>query len=302
MKRVFTKQQAIEFLNCNENARPYRIIEGLEKNGFTNVEKIGRGDRVTFVCELADDTDYQCYYLFRDILMNEFGYGKNFDYDLALDIINFHIYNEEYVTLEEIKKKLELNISPRTIGNHREKLSRQITNGIKTYGIVRATDNCKRKPFAKDSYTQEIKDITDIYETIILHSFKTQLQKLMVVPKDTHYYATILYNKRIQDFKLIIKNTKIEDDINDIILNMKKEGYEHYGTFLVWHGLLTKNVTLNSALYGILFNINLKCFGFDFITYKRIYRITQELEDDEEFLNIIKKAIAYRKENLEQKE
>ncbi len=294
MKRIFTKAQAIELLNCNENVRPYRIIEGLERNGFKNVEKIGRGDRITFICELSDDTDEQCYFLFKDILINEFGYGKNFDYDLALDIINFHIYNKEYTTLEEIKENLEINVSPKTIGNHREKLSRQISNGIKTYGIVKPTDKCNRKPFAKDSYTKEIKDITEIYETMILHSFKTQLQKLMKVPKDVYYFTTILYNRKKQDFKMIIKNRKVEDDVGDIIDSMKREGYEHYGTFSVWHGLFTNEVALNSALYGVLFSVNLKCFGFDFITYKRIYRITQELEEDEEFLNIINKAIRYK--------
>ena len=43
MKRTFTKSEAIEFLECNENTRPYRIIEGLEKCGFKNVEKESTG-------------------------------------------------------------------------------------------------------------------------------------------------------------------------------------------------------------------------------------------------------------------
>ena len=51
---------------------------------------------------------------------------------------------------------------------------------------------------------------------------------------------------------------------------------------------------INDMLYRVLFSVNLKTFGFDFITYKRIYRITKELEDDEEFLEIIKKAIKYK--------
>ena len=76
MKVSFSKQEAIEFLGCNENARPCRIIESLEKHGFRNIEKIGRGNKITYVCEYPDDTDEQCYYLVKDLLINEFGYGK----------------------------------------------------------------------------------------------------------------------------------------------------------------------------------------------------------------------------------
>lgn len=294
MKRTFTKSEAIEFLECNENTRPYRIIEGLEKCGFKNVEKVGRGDKVIYLCEQSDDTDEQCYYLFKDILINEFRYTKNFDYDLCLEIINFHINNDEYVTLEEIVDTIKVNTSPSTISRHRAKLSRKITNGIKTYGLVRNTDDCKKKPFAKDTYTQEIKDITDIYETMILNSFKTQLTKLSNTPKEIGYYATILYNKKKQDYKLIIVNRSITDDIKSIIDDMRNEGYEHKGTFVVWHNLLGDEPVINDMLYRVLFSVNLKTFGFDFITYKRIYRITKELEDDEEFLEIIKKAIKYK--------
>ena len=91
MKRTFTKAEVIKFLGCNENTRPCRIIEALENFGFKNVEKVGRGNKTTYICEQSDDTDEQCYYLFKDILINEFGYAKKFDYNLCLDIINFHI-------------------------------------------------------------------------------------------------------------------------------------------------------------------------------------------------------------------
>ena len=63
MKKIFTREEAIEFLNCNENIRPYRIIEGLEKCGFKNIEKVGRGQKISFICEQPDDTDEQCFYM-----------------------------------------------------------------------------------------------------------------------------------------------------------------------------------------------------------------------------------------------
>ena len=300
MKRTFTKAEVIKFLGCNENTRPCRIIEALENFGFKNVEKVGRGNKTTYICEQSDDTDEQCYYLFKDILINEFGYAKKFDYNLCLDIINFHINNEDYVTLEEISNIIEVDASPSTINRHRAKLSKKVINGIKTYGIVKPTKDCAKKSFAKNTYTQEIKDITDIYETMILYSFKTQLTRLSNVPKDKNYYATILYNKEKQDYKLVITNKSIDDDVTSLIDSMRKDGYEHHGTFGVWHNLLNKNPTLNNSLYKTLFVVNLKTFGFDFVTYKRIYRITKELEDDPEFMNIIKKAIDFKSKNIDE--
>ena len=68
LKRIFTREEAILFLNCNPNSMPCRIIEGLERYGFKNVEKIGRGKKINFICEQSDDTDEQCYYMFKEIL------------------------------------------------------------------------------------------------------------------------------------------------------------------------------------------------------------------------------------------
>ena len=49
MKRTFTKAEVIKFLGCNENTRPCRIIEALENFGFKNVEKVGRGNKITYI-------------------------------------------------------------------------------------------------------------------------------------------------------------------------------------------------------------------------------------------------------------
>lgn len=301
MKRCFTRQEAIEFLNCNPKAMPIRIVEDLSKHGFKNIEKIGRGDKLKFICEQPDETNEQCYYIFKDILINEYNYRKSFDYDLALDIINFHINNTEYVTLEEIVKKIGTSITPATITNHRRKLSRQVKNGIATYGIVKSTEKCDKIAYAKECNSEVVKDITDIYETVILNSFRIQLTKLMNVEKRIDIYATIYAKYSIQDYKILINTKDSRESHDELCSRLRDEGYKHCGTFMVWWNLIGNKdkPRLNDYLYNTLFTVNLKCHGFDFIFYKRLYTITKELEHDEEFLDIIKRAIEFKNATID---
>lgn len=282
MKRTFTKSEAIKFLECNENTRPYRIIEGLEKCGFKNVEKVGRGDKVIYLCEQSDNTDEQCYYLFKDILINEFRYTKNFDYDLCLEIINFHINNEEYVTLEEIANIMEVNVSSSTISRHRAKLSNCIsnkpnivlsTNELDIFDINKnvINKNIVYKFLNKNNEIIYIGKTTDMINRMRLHFYginkddwHNEVYKIeyTVLPNisDINIYEIYLISKYIPKY-----NIKDKIDKTSIIISDNN---------FVWNEFkLNKNSNHE---------------------YKRIYRITKELEDDEEFLEIIKKAIKYK--------
>ena len=210
-----------------------------------------------------------------------------------MKIIKYHINNKEYITLDDIANDSELNISKRVLEIHRHKLSKKISNGMNSYGIVRNSSECKRKPYGKDSYTQELKDITDIYENMILASFRNQLSKLYKTPKDKYHFATILYNSKLKDYKLAISNKKYEDDTFEIINDARLDGYEQFGTYVIWHNLLTVNPTINKSLHTALFIVTLRTHGFDYVTFKTLYTITQELQDDEEFLDVITRAIKF---------
>lgn len=298
MKRTFTKQEAIEFLECNQNAMPSRIIEGLERYGFTNVEKIGRGKKLCFICEQSDDTNEQCYFIFKDILINEYGYGKSFDYDRALDIIGFHITNKEYVTLENIADELKIPSSS-TISKHRKRLS-QIGKQIDK-ALVKTTNDCDKKVFGGiqlEDKESTIKDITSIYETVIMVSYYKTIKELRDKYEVSAKHEFAIFAKySTQDYQLIKRDKKDYSDfllVRDLLL---KDGYKFIGSYPLWHNVASTEPYINPYLKEMIFRVNLKCHGFDFVFYRRLYEITEELKYDDELLNIIKKAIKHKNEN-----
>ena len=115
----------IKYILCAVNDD---IIDALEKRGFKNVQKIGRGENITFSCEYPDNTNEQEYYILRDILIDEFGYSKSFNYSDVLNIIDFYINNKEYITLDDIVESIGNKISISTLSRHRYKLSKMMKN------------------------------------------------------------------------------------------------------------------------------------------------------------------------------
>lgn len=281
MKKIFTKEEAIDFLNCNENARPCRIIEGLEKCGFKNIEKVGRGEKISFICEQLNDTDEQCYYIFRDILINKYDYGKNFDYDKVLDIIDFHINNTEFLSLENIAKHLEISI--KTLQRHKKKLNgkilkeskeckknltgaykeKKIKNGFYVYRMldkngkiiyVGQTINLKNRMSAHFSNLDE-DDWRNEVENVEYIELKTKTDMIIY----EIYYIAKYYPKYNIDYKNDECTFQLEELEWKNLCAMKKEPRNH-------------------DAYSVL----------------RLYQITEELKHDEEFLEIIKKAIRFK--------
>ncbi|MGL4801929.1 MAG: hypothetical protein ACRC18_06660 [Cetobacterium sp.] len=71
----------------------------------------GRAKNLMFVCEIPDSTDEQCYYMFKDICVNEYGYNNNFDYDKALEVIEYHMDNKEFKTISDIAEDMDIQSS-----------------------------------------------------------------------------------------------------------------------------------------------------------------------------------------------
>lgn len=284
MKRIFSKEEAINFLNCNPNAMPCRIIEGLEKCGFKNIEKVGRGQKTTFICEQPDDTDEQCYYIFRDILINKYDYGKGFDYDKILEIIDFHIKNEEYISIEDIANKL--NISDGGLYKHRKKLEGKIL---------------KRKEECKRNFTGIYKQISEkkIKNGFYVYRMLNKDNEVIYVGQSINLTNRMLFHfsnldeddwrNEVENVEYIELKTKTDMIIYEIYYIAKY--YPKYNidykndkcTFqleeLEWKNLCTmKKEPRNHDAYSVL----------------RLYTITEELKHDEEFLEIIKKAIRFK--------
>lgn len=282
LKRIFTKQEAIDFLECNPNAMPKRIMEGLEKKGFKNVEKVGRGQKINFICEQSDDTNEQCYYMFKDILINEYGYGKNFDYDKALEVINFHINNKEFLSLKDIAKHLE--ISERMLYKHREKL-----NGK----ILKQSKSCKEKVIGCNCDDSINEDITNLYYDSIMAIYSETIKQLVRdYGNNPNAIISIFRNKKNNSF-IMIRNDENNQTFEFIKESMDEQGNKWVATYPLWI-VDDEDKKLNELLKQRLFYFILKENGYDYVFFLRLYEITEDLKNDKEFLDIIKKAIEFK--------
>jgi hypothetical protein len=281
MKKIFTREDAILFLNCNPNAKPHRIIEGLEKHGFKNIEKVGRGQKTSFICEQPNDTDEQCYYMFKDILINEYGYGKNFDYNKALSIIDFHINNKEFLSLENIAEHLELSV--KTLQRHRQKLKGK---------ILKEKEQCKQQVVGHNSENNIDENITDLYYDSIMLTYSNTIKQLI---KDYGSFKnssiSIFKNRKNNSFTLMRNDENVET-FETVKETMNEQGNKWMATYPLWI-YEDEGRKLNEFLKQRLFYMILKENGYDYVFFLRLYEITEDLKNDEEFLDIIKRAIKY---------
>lgn len=280
IKRIFTKQEAIEFIGCNNEARPYRIVEGLERLGFRNIEKVGRGKNLTFSCEFTDDTDEQCYYIFKDILINEFDFGKNMDYDKVLSLIDFHITNIDFLSQLDICEILQINTS--TLTKYRKRLDNKILKNI---------DKCQKKVMGHDTDKDVRIDITDLYYDFILKVFRKELMKIYTkYPKSLRSEIAIFRNKRNKSFIILDATTEDFEDIKVAMDNQMNNYIASYPLYLLDNNEeLIRNQFLSQRLFQLILNEN----GFDYVYFLRLYEISEELKNDEELLNLIKRAIKF---------
>lgn len=282
MKKIFTREEAVLFLNCNENARPCRIIEGLEKCGFKNIEKVGRGQKISFICEQPNDTDEQCYYMFKDILINEYGYGKSFDYNKALDVIDFHINNTEFLSIKDIAKHLE--ISEGMLYKHRNRLKGKILKQKEIY---------KTQVMGHDYENNIDEDITDLYYDSIMVIYKNTINQLIKDYGDFKNSNISIFRNRKNNSFMLMRNDDNCESFEVVKETMNEQGNKWMATYPLWI-YESNGRRLNEFLKQRLFYLILKENGYDYVFFLRLYQITEELKHDEEFLEIIKKAIRFK--------
>lgn len=281
MKRIFTRQEAIDFLECSSNIKPCRIIENLGKKGFKNIEKVGRGEKLTFVCDFPDDTDEQCYYIFKDILINEYGYGNNLDYNKVLEFIELHIDNKNYISQSDMAEILEL--SPKTIGKYRKRLENKILKSI---------NDCKKVVMGHETDTGIDKDISELYYDVVLRVFKTELNKLyQKYEKSLLSRVAFFKNKRTKSFIVLDERC---DSFSDVKESMVTSGNNYIASYPLY--ILGDNFQLvrNNYLAQMMFQLVLRDVGFDYVFFLYLYEITEELKQDKEYLDLIKRAIQFK--------
>lgn len=286
MKRIFTRQEAIDFLECSSIVKPYRIIEGLERKGFKNIEKVGRGEKLTFVCDFTDDTDEQCYHIFKDILINEYGYGNNLDYNKVLEFIELHIDNKNYMSQSDVSEILELSL--KTVGKYRKRLENKILKNI---------NDCKKVVIGHETDTGVDKDISELYYDVVLRVFKTELNKLyQKYEKSLFSRVAFFKNKRTKSFIVLDERC---DGFSDVKESMIASGNNYIASYPLY--VLGDNLQLvrNNYLAQMMFQLVLRDVGFDYVFFLYLYEITEELKQDEEYLDLIKRAIHFKNQKNE---
>lgn len=280
---TFTKEQALKFTNQNNSTRPIRIKNTLEKMGFSKVEIVGRGKNLIFKCYKSNSTNEQYYYMFKDICINEYGYSSKLNYDKVLLIIDYHINNKLFKSLEDIAK--DLNISIRTLSRHRDRLCGN---------ILKHKEHCKVKTYAHHIDSNVIKEITELYNDTIKVAYGTQIQYLKENFKvSTKTYVSIFTNKKLKSFKLIQTDS---DNIDFIRESLNITGNKLIGTYPLYWSVEKDKEEINPHLAQKIFQLILTEHGFDYVFFLYLYELMDDLKYDGELLEIIKGAILHMKE------
>lgn len=279
-----TREEALNYIGSDKDMRPARIMAELEKHGLKNVQKFGRGKGIVFVAKREEETEEQCYYMFKEICIKEFGYSKTFDYHKTLEIINSHIKNTEekrFTTLENISR--EIGISRVTLQKYRKNLVDK---------ILKSKENCYKKVFGYNYNSKEQEEITEIYYESILSAFSNCKKHLYDnYPVSIKSEVALFRNKKNKSFEMIPRVKETFDVIKD---SMQANGNKFIASYPVWFDVLTTKPYLNTYLTQRLFSLILSEYGYDYVFFRRLYEITEELKYDKELLEVINKAISFK--------
>lgn len=279
---IYTKEQAIELLKCSEKAQKNWIIKKLQ-GIYDTVETVGRGKNIIFICKVDNDTlstPEGAYNAFKNMLIDDYGFSSNFDYDAVLKLIDFHIYNDKPISNENISNDLE--ISDRSIYNYRNKLKSN---------ILKDTKDCKKIVMGRNIETCLDEDITTYYNTIIIPAYNRELKQI-----HNNYFdkinteVAIFTNSKKNTYSLIMREEHNFECIKDA---MNKAGNKYIATYPVIHTNGDK-IFINKHLKNKIWELVMKECGYMFKYDLRIYEIHEDLKNDKELLEFIKLAIKYR--------
>lgn len=279
---IHTKEQAIGLLKCSEKAQKNWIIKKLQ-GIYDTVETTGRGKNIIFICKIDDDrlnTPEGAYNAFKNMLIDDYGFSSNFDYDAVLKLIDFHIYNDKPISNENISNDLE--ISDRSIYNYRNKLKSN---------ILKDTKDCKKIIMGRNIKTSLDEDITNYYNDVIIPAFNRELRKI-----HNNYFdrlnteVAIFTNSKNNSYELVIRESHNFDFIKK---NLEDNGNKYIATYPVMHTNGNK-IFINKHLKNKIWELIIKEFGYMFKYDLRIYEIHEDLKNDKELLKFIKLAIKHR--------
>ncbi|MGL5649826.1 MAG: hypothetical protein ACRDDY_18505, partial [Clostridium sp.] len=112
-------------------------------------------------------------------------------------------------------------------------------------------------------------------------------------PISSRSEVAIFKNRKNKSFEMIRREK--DSSFNAIKESMKESGNGLIASYPVWFNICTTKPMLNPYLTQRIFSLILSENGYDYVFFRRLYEITEELKRDEELLDIINKAISHRK-------
>lgn len=293
-KVILNYEQAVAMVGeCS--GKITRIKDKLVKEaGFTSIETEGRGKKTVFNCYIEVDNidNTEIYYKqFKQRLIDEYNFGKNFNYDNILDLLRFHLINKEEkraMSLEEIAR--EIGIKEATIKKYRKNLKEVLTNRESSEKVLfglHEGENIYRK----------IDD--DLLDQVIFKVYANEIKKIERMFPNPHINdeVAIFITDGGRDFQLIVRSADFERTKKDLL----KAGCFYQSSYAVSFGSkVVRNEqgrrVINDALKRKIFDLICKVNKIEDTVDRYIYTLTDEILNNDEFMNEMINALNHKNE------
>lgn len=272
-----------------------RIKDKLVKEaGFTSVETEGRGKKTVFNCYIEVDNidNTEIYYKqFIQRLISDYGFTNRSDFNSLFKVLEFHLLNKEEkkaMSLEEIAK--EIGIPKTKLERFRRNLKEVLTNRETSEKVLfglHEGENIYRK----------IDD--DLLNQVIFKVYANEIKKIERMFPNPHINdeVAIFITDGGRDFQLIVRSADFERTKKDLL----KAGCFYQSSYAVSFGSkVVRNEhgrrVINDALKRKIFDLICKVNKIEDTVDRYIYTLTDEILNNEEFMNEMVNALTHRQE------
>lgn len=274
-----------------------RIKDKLVKDaGYSAVETVGRGKKTIFKCSIDIETtesSTEVYHKqFRQRLIESFGFGQRFDYESVLRVLEFHLINKEKkraMSIEEIA--MELGVPKRKLERIKTKLKRVLTSRETSEKVLfglHEGENIYRK----------IDD--ELLNDIIYRVYARELKRIEEMFPNPHIKdeVAIFIDREVGTYRLVPRT----GDFDFVQKNLEKAGCYYQSSYAVSFGdKVVKDKygkrIMSNFLKRKIFDMICRENGIEHTVDRYIYTLTEEVLQDDEFMDEMVGALYHREES-----
>lgn len=291
-----TYEQAVAMVGeCS--GKVARIKDKLVKDaGFTAVETEGRGKKTIFKCNIETKTtesSTEVYHKqFKQRLIDEYGFGKRFDYESVLKVLEFHLVNKEE------KKAMSLEEIARETGVPLAKI-RRFRNNLKE--VLTDRESSEKVLFGLHEGESVYRKIDDeLLNNIIYKVYANEIKKIENMFPNPHISdeVAIFIDTKVGTYRLVPRT----GDFDFVKDNLIKAGCYYQSSYAVSFGAkVVRNEqgrrVISNALKRKIFELICKENHIEHTVDRFIYTIREEILQDDEFMNEMVNALYHREES-----